>query len=66
MLRPDSSWRDARERALVKANQDGSIRIQDLTKVIMAGKRLELAKEQLVPFEAARDGDGVAPGWCVS
>src|SRR5437762_11794445 len=38
---------------LVKAEQDGSIRIQDLTKVVMARSRLELAEERLVPFEAA-------------
>jgi len=40
---------------LVEAEQDGSIRIQDLTKVVMAGRRLGLAKERLVPFEAARN-----------
>src|SRR5437016_1800394 len=40
---------------LVKAEQDGSIRIQDLTKVVMARRRLGLAKERLVPFEATRD-----------
>jgi hypothetical protein len=40
---------------LVEAEQDGSICIQDLTKVIMARRRLGLAKERLVPFEAARD-----------
>src|SRR5438093_3615561 len=38
---------------LVEAEQDGSIRIQDLTKVVMARSRLELAEERLVPFEAA-------------
>ena len=38
---------------LVEAEQDGSIRIQDLTKVVMARKRLGLAEERLVPFEAA-------------
>ena len=38
---------------LVEAEQDGSIRIQDLTKVVMARRRLGLAKERLVPFEAA-------------
>ena len=37
---------------LVKAEQHGSIRIQDLTKVVMAGRRLRLAEERLVPFEA--------------
>jgi hypothetical protein len=37
---------------LVEAEQDGSIRIQDLTKVVMARKRLGLAKQRLVPFEA--------------
>ena len=40
---------------LVEAEQDGSIRIQDLTKVVMARRRLGLAKERLVPFEAAAD-----------
>ena len=40
---------------LVEAEQDGSIRVQDLTKVVMARRRLGLAKERLVPFEAARD-----------
>ena len=38
---------------LVKTKQDGSIRIRDLTKVLMARRRLGLAKERLVPFEAA-------------
>jgi hypothetical protein len=35
---------------LVEAEQDGSIRIQDLTKVVMARTRLGLAEERLVPF----------------
>jgi hypothetical protein len=39
---------------LVKAEQHGSIRIQDLTKVVMAGRRLRLAEERLVPFETRR------------
>ena len=38
---------------LVEAKQNGSIGIQDLTKVVMARRRLGLAKERLVPFEAA-------------
>ena len=38
---------------LVEAEQDGSICIQDLTKVVMARRRLGLAEERLVPFEAA-------------
>ena len=38
---------------LVKAEQDGSIRIQDLTKVVMARRRLGLAEERLIPLEAA-------------
>ena len=38
---------------LVEAKQHGSIRIQDLTKVVMAWRRLGLAEERLVPFEAA-------------
>jgi len=37
---------------LVETEQDGSIRIQDLTKVVMARRRLGLAEERLVPFEA--------------
>jgi hypothetical protein len=37
---------------LVEAEQDGSIRIQDLTKVVVAQMRLGLAEERLVPFEA--------------
>ena len=40
---------------LVEAEQEGSIRIQDLTKVVVARRRLGLPKERLVPFEAARD-----------
>src|ERR671910_255592 len=40
---------------LVEGEQDGPIRIQDLTKVVMARTRLGLAKERLVPFEATRD-----------
>jgi catechol 2,3-dioxygenase-like lactoylglutathione lyase family enzyme len=39
----------------VEAEQDGSIRIQNLTKVIMFWSRLELAEERLVPFETAGD-----------
>jgi hypothetical protein len=38
---------------LVQAEQHGSIRIQDLTKVVMARRRLELPEERLVPFETA-------------
>src|SRR6266487_1409841 len=37
---------------LVKAEQDGSIRIENLTPVVMARRRLGLAEERLVPFEA--------------
>jgi hypothetical protein len=40
---------------LVEAEQDGSIRIEELTKVVMARRCLRLAKERLVPLEAARD-----------
>jgi hypothetical protein len=40
---------------LVEAEQDGSIRIQDLTKVLMARSRLWLSEEGLVPFEATRN-----------
>lgn len=39
----------------VEAKQDGSIRIQDLAKVVMVWSRLGLAEERLVPFEAAGD-----------
>ena len=38
---------------LVEAEQDGSIRIQDLTKVVMVRRRFALAEERLVPFQAA-------------
>ncbi len=37
---------------LVEAEQDGSIRIQDLAKVIVARRRFGLAEERLVPFKA--------------
>src|SRR4029434_8063588 len=40
---------------LVEAKQDGSIRIYDLTPVVMARSCLALAEERLVPFEAARN-----------
>ncbi len=40
---------------LMEAKQDGSVGIQDLTKVIVAWRRLRLAEERLVPLEAARD-----------
>jgi hypothetical protein len=38
---------------LVKAEQDRSIRIDDLTKVIMGRSRLRQPKQRLVPLEAA-------------
>src|SRR5207247_7602919 len=38
---------------LMEAEQHGPIRVQDLTKVVMARRRLGLAEERLVPFEAA-------------
>src|SRR5262245_21288951 len=38
---------------LVETEQDGSIRIQDLTKVLMSRRCRRLAKERLVPLEAA-------------
>src|SRR4029434_9358229 len=38
---------------LVKAEQDRAVRVEDLPEVIMGGPRLRLAKERLVPFEAA-------------
>src|SRR5437667_12659373 len=39
---------------LVEAEQDSSIRIEDLTKIGMARSCLGLAEERLVPFEATR------------
>src|SRR5262249_53114173 len=39
---------------LVEAEQDSSIRIEDLTKVSMVRSCLGLAEERLVPFEASR------------
>ena len=39
----------------VEAQQDRSIRIQNLPEVVMAWRRLGLAKERLVPSEAARN-----------
>src|SRR5262245_2540832 len=38
---------------LVEAEQHGSIRIHDLTEVVMLRSRLGLAEEDLVPIEAA-------------
>jgi hypothetical protein len=38
---------------LVEAKQDGSIRIHDLTEVVMARRCLGLAEARLVPFETA-------------
>ncbi len=38
----------------VKAEQDGSIRVEDLTEVVMGGSRLRQAKQRLVPLEADR------------
>ena len=39
---------------LVEAEQDSSIRIEDLTEVVMGGLCLGLAEERLVPFEATQ------------
>jgi hypothetical protein len=36
---------------LVDAEQDGSIRIQDLAKVLMARRRRRLSKQRVVPLE---------------
>jgi hypothetical protein len=41
---------------LVEAEQDRSIRIQDLTEVVMARRRLGLAKERLVRVGFSRGG----------
>src|SRR5437667_12436832 len=55
---------------LVEAKQDSSIRIQDLTKVLMSRRRLGLAEERLVPFEAAGNvaytNDGPRAFHCIS
>jgi hypothetical protein len=51
LVRAHQGWMLVRA-PLVEAEQDGSIRIQDLTKVVMARRRLGLAKERLIPFEA--------------
>ena len=40
---------------LVEAEQDSSIRIEDLTKVGMGRSCLGLAEERLVPFEATSE-----------
>ena len=39
---------------LVKAEQDSSIRIEDLPKVFMGRKGDRLPEERLIPFEAGR------------
>ena len=38
---------------LVEAEQHSSVRIQDLTEIVMAGRRLGLAEQRLIPFETA-------------
>ena len=38
---------------LVEAEQHGPIRVEDLTKAVMARRRPGLTKERLVPFKAA-------------
>ena len=53
--RPGSSRGMLMRAPLVEAEQDRAIRIQDLTKVVMTRRRLELAEERLVPFKAARN-----------
>src|SRR5689334_8448587 len=40
---------------LVKAKQHRSIRVQDLTKIVMARTSLVLTEERLVPFKATGD-----------
>ena len=37
---------------LVKAEQDRSIRVEDLPEVVVGGSRLRQAKQRLVPLEA--------------
>jgi hypothetical protein len=38
---------------LVKTEQDGSIRVEDLSEVVMCGSRFLQAKQRLIPSEAA-------------
>jgi len=38
---------------LVKAQQDRSIRVEDLTEVVMGGSRVRLAKQRLVPVQTS-------------
>src|SRR5580658_4021450 len=38
----------------VQAEQDGPVRVEDLTEVVMSRGRLRQAKQRLVPLEAAR------------
>jgi hypothetical protein len=52
LVRTHQGWMLVRA-PLVEAEQDGSIGIQDLTKVIMARRRLGLAEKRLVPLKAA-------------
>ena len=40
---------------LVEAEQDHSIGIEDLPPAVMGGRRLRLAEQALVPFEAGRN-----------
>jgi len=40
---------------LVKAEQHGTVRVADLTPVIMTRSRFGLPKERLIPFEAPRN-----------
>src|SRR5207247_7529570 len=54
LVRAHQGWMLMRT-PLVEAEQDGSIRIQDLTKVVVARRGLGLPKERLVPSEAARN-----------
>ena len=37
---------------LMETEQDRAVRVEDLTKVVMGGLSLSVAKERLVPFEA--------------
>src|SRR5207245_3097642 len=53
LVRAHQGWMLVRA-PLVEAEQHGSIRIEKLTKVVMARGRRRLAEERLVPFEASR------------
>src|SRR5262245_19445634 len=46
-------WRMLMGSPLVEAQQDGSIRVDDLAKIIVRGARFRLTEQRLIPLEAA-------------